>query len=242
MYKTIPPFGHHIYSGTLGGIWLSLVGAVLDHGEESYDEGRKRLAIQNVRVRSDGQATPDALITEYGNKENINALLDLTFNHDEMYDFDVVQSFPPGAASYYKRIKDGKMLHFVVERLGRYPESKKAVIVFPNNKDYKAVLETPGADYLPCIVSIQFRLLDCDGGYIMNTIFNARSIDAFQKANGNFVAMGMLSKIVAKRLTKRLGKPVVVGPLDGMITDAHIYGECFEDAKELMKNVKSVIH
>lgn len=238
MYKNIEPFGFHVYGETLGDAWLDLVAAILHHGDESLDEGRKRISLQNVRIKTKSQVTPDKLITKYGDKKNIKALLDLTFNHDEMYDFDVVQSFPPGAASYYKRIKDGNMLHFVVERLGRYPESKKAVIVFPNNKDYKAVLEAPTADYLPCIVSIQFRLLEVGNGFIMNTIFNARSIDAFQKANGNFVAMGMLSNIVAKRLTKKLGKPVEVGPLDGMVTDAHIYGECLEDAKELIKNAK----
>ncbi|MEA3378882.1 MAG: thymidylate synthase [Nanoarchaeota archaeon] len=130
------------------------------------------------------------------------------------------------------------MIDFVVKRLSMFPESKKAVIVFPNNKDYQAVLAAPKDDYLPCIVSVQFRLLNHGKGFIMNTIFHARSIDAFQKSHGNITAIALLSEEVAKRLEKNLGKPVKVGPLNGMITDAHIYDETIEEAKKVLKAFK----
>jgi len=72
----------------------------------------------------------------------------------------------------------------------------------------------------------------------MNTLFNARSIDAYQKAGGNFAAISLLSKEVAGRLTEKLKTKIWVGPLDGFLTDAHIYQESIEEAKEAIKLYK----
>jgi len=244
MYKLIKPFGHHVWGESIGSMWLSLVKAILDKNKISFDEGRKRIDLQNVRVRSDTQIVPDKLIQKYGNRKNLDSLLKFTFGQKKMYDFDIIPSFPPGSDSYYKRIVDGKMIDFVVRRLSMFPESKKAVIVFPNVNDYKAVLSAPQSDYLPCIISIQFRLVDFIEnqnkrnhikGYILNTIFSARSIDAFQKSYGNFWAIAKLSKLVAEVLSKNLKTKIKVGPLDGLITDAHIYQECLPDALKTIK-------
>jgi thymidylate synthase len=73
----------------------------------------------------------------------------------------------------------------------------------------------------------------------LNTIFNARSIDAYQKAGGNIVAISLLSQEVAKRLEENLKTKIWIGSLDGMITDAHIYQETIDEAKEVIKNYKS---
>lgn len=238
------PFGHQIWGKTLGDMWLGLVKAILDYNLVSFDEGRKRIDLQNVRVKSNTQIIPDLLIQKYGNEENLKLLLGLTFSRKKMVDSDIIPSFSPGARSYYQRIVDGKMLDFVVKRLSMFPESKKAVMVFPDNNDYKAVLAFPKDDYLPCIVSVQFRLVDFVenknirtpiNGYILKTIFMARSLDAFQKAHGNFWAIAKLSKIVADSLSRKLGVKITVGSLDGFITDAHIYEECFQDAKKIIK-------
>jgi len=213
---------------------MDLVRLVLKYGDTTLDEGRSRLSIQNVRFKSENQKISDEFINCFCKKENIDSIIHLTFETEEMYDFDVVPSFSPGAKSYYRRIKDGQMVDFVIKRLTRFPESKKAVMVFPNNDDYQAVLKTPNDDYLPCIVSIQFRLLDSNDGYIMNTVFNARSIDVLQKACGNFVAIKILSQRIANELSKNLNTKVICGPLDGLITDAHIYNECLKEAAQVV--------
>lgn len=132
------------------------------------------------------------------------------------------------------------MLDFVVSRLTEIPESKKAIMSFIRKEDYERVLDKPRDDYLPCITTIQFRLIKMDNqkGYHMNTLFNARSIDAYQKAAGNFVAISMLSAKAAKRLSENLKTPIWLGSLDGIITDAHIYGETEEEARRMIKNYK----
>lgn len=73
------------------------------------------------------------------------------------------------------------MIEFVIERLSLIPESKKAVVVFPTYEDYAAVMRNHRDDYLPCLVSIQFRLLPDGKDYVFHTTFYSRSMDAWQK-------------------------------------------------------------
>jgi len=240
MYVKLEPFGWNIYGETIGGAWLSLVEAINKNGVLTEDEGRKRLSLQNIRIKSATQSLPDSLIEKYGNKKNIDEIINLTFNESVMRDFDVVPSFSPGSKSYYARLKDWGMIDFVVTRLAEIPESKKAIISFVRQEDYQRTLERPKDDYLPCITTVQFRLIKINDkrGYHMNTLFNARSIDAYQKAGGNFAAITLLSEEVAGRLTEKLKTQIWVGPLDGFLADAHIYQESIEEAEEIIKLYK----
>lgn len=238
MYVKLEPFGVCVYGERIGSTWLSLVEAILKNGEESVDEGRRRMSLQNIRIRSSYQYTNDPIIEKYANKKNIQKILDLTFKEPEMYDFDVNPSFSSGSKSYYARIEEGKMVDYVVERLSLIPESKKAVMSFIHWDDYKAVLANPKDDYLPCVTTIQFRLLENDGSFKMNVVFTARSMDAYQKGVGNFIAIATMSKKIAERLEKNLDKKIDIGSLDGIITDAHIYTENIYDAQELLKKYK----
>jgi len=240
MYVKLEPFGYMVFGETIGSVWLSLVEILTKYGELDNDEGRKRLCLQNIRVRSLTQQMPDILIDRYGNKKNVEEIINLTFSEKIMYDFDVVPSFGPGSQSYYARIDSWNMLDFVVKRLSEIPESKKAIMSFVREEDYKRTLDKPKDDYLPCITTIQFRLLKINNkrGWHMNTIFNARSIDAYQKANGNLAAIALLSKKVAEEVEKILKVPVWVGSLDGIITDAHIYKETMDEAKNIIEEYK----
>lgn len=126
-------------------------------------------------------------------------------------------------------------MDFVISRLSEIPESKKAVAVFPTWDDYKAVLDSPRDDYLPCIVSVQFRMQPLRESWILDTIFNARSIDAFQKFYANLWAMAQMSSMVAAGIAENRKEPVVVGSLDGVVADAHIYKETFAAAQDVIK-------
>ncbi|MEK7523109.1 MAG: thymidylate synthase [Patescibacteria group bacterium] len=238
MYVKLEPFGVCVYGERIGSTWLSLVESILKNGEETTDEGRRRISLQNIRIRSSYQNTTDPIIEKYANKKNIQKILDLTFKESEMYDFDVNPSFSRGSKSYYARIEEGKMIDYVVERLSLIPESKKAVMSFIHWDDYKAVLANPKDDYLPCVTTIQFRLLENDGSFKMNVVFTARSMDVYQKGVGNFIAIATMSKNIAERLEKNLIKKIDIGSLDGIITDAHIYTENIYDAQELLKKYK----
>ena len=241
MYQNIYPFGWKIFGESLGEIWLGMMMAILQEGEYSEDEGRKRIALQEVMLKSHTQNLPDTIISKYGNNDNLEELVKLTFEEPKMHDFDVNPSFPAGAKSYYQRLKEGKMIEFVVERLTKYPESKKAVMVFPTYEDYKAVLNAPDADYLPCIVSVHFRIVVKNGRYIMNTMSYARSIDAHQKAHANLVAIAMMTEKICKQLTENLKRDVIPGSFSIWIADAHIYEETEKEARILIEKTRNQV-
>ena len=242
MYIKVEPFGYSVYGELIGSTWLSLVEAVIKNGQLTIDEDRKRYSLQNVRIRSATSSKTDPLITKYANQKSISEIVKLTFNEEIMYDIDITPSFTPGSQSYHARIKNWKMIDFIVKRLTEIPESKKAVMSFIRENDYSSVLDKPKDDYLPCITTIQFRLLKIDDtkGYHMNIIFNARSIDVYQKSVGNLVAIATLGEEIAKRLEINLGVPIWPGSIDGMITDAHIYENTFTDAKKLFESYKMI--
>ena len=242
MYIKIEPFGYAVYGELIGSTWLSLVEVVIKNGQVTMDEGRKRYSLQNIRIRSATSSKTDPLIIKYANQQNIADIVKLTFDEEFMYDIDVTPSFTPGAQSYYTRIKNWKMIDFIVDRLTKIPESKKAVMSFIRKEDYIKVLKNPKDDYLPCVTTIQFRLLKIDNkkGYHMNILFNARSMDAYQKSVGNMVAIAMIGEDVAKRLQKNLGVPLWTGSMDGIITDAHIYDNTIDDAIKLIESYKTI--
>lgn len=225
----------HIFGNTIGETWIDLVEAVVTKGRVCFDEQRKRLALDNVRVKSETQVSADPIVTNFGNREKLEAMLDLTFQKLEMYDCDVTPSFSQGAKSYFQRIKEGKLFDFVVGRLSAIPESKKAVIVFPAREDYEQVLGNMHDDYLPCLVSVQFRLVKSGEQYKLNTTCNFRSMDVFQKGHGNFVALAKMTELLAERISANVGASVNTGYLDGLIVDAHIYENTLEEAKNVLK-------
>lgn len=226
-----PQFGYSVLGDTIGEAWLTAVECVLKNGVFDPDENRGRHALQMLRlkVRTHGQF--DALIERFGNTANIEKMKRLVFESAVMEDFDISPNFRPGAKSYFARLTEGRMIDFVVKRLTEIPESKKAVMVFPTYEDYAKVLESPYNDYLPCIVSLQFRLRnEIEGGYTLNTVFNMRSQDIYQKNVSDLVVFSLLAQEVGRRLSKNLHARVRMGFIDGIITDAHIYQNTYDAA------------
>lgn len=229
-------FGYEVFAPTLGSAWIELLAMVYRKGKEDFDEARRRRALENIRVKSACQTLPDSLIDIYASKENLEAMIGFTFSEDTIRDIDVVKSFHTGAKSYCKRIKEGKMMEFVIERLTRIPESKKAVMVFPTYEDYQAVMNNHGDDYLPCIVAVHFRLAKTGSKLSLNTSFFARSMDVFQKGPGNIISIAMLSETIARELQRRLKTEIGLGFLDGLIADGHIYEESLESVGQVISS------
>ncbi len=230
-------FGYSVLADNIGSSWIDSVDSVLQNGVTSFDEGRMRLCLQSFRIKVNShEYIDDKLVLKYGNQKNIQNILDLTFKDPVMTDIDVNPSFSDGAKSYYARIKEGKMLEFAAKRLSKIPESKKAIIVFPTYEDYTSVLENPWDDYLPCIVSVQFRMVPNggSGSYKLNTVFYARSMDIYQKGLGNIIAIAHMSEIVIENIKKDTGRNIVLGFIEGFIADVHIYSENITEAQEMV--------
>lgn len=235
MIERVQDVGYIVHGKTIGETWLSLVETVLKNGVFELDENRGRFTVPNVRFSSETTIVDDALIKEFGDQSKIDAMKRVVFESDEMVDFDITPSFRSGAKSYKKRLEEGKMVDFVVNRLAKIPESKKAVMVFPTYEDYQAVTDSPWNDYLPCIVALQFRVAkDRHSKLKLNLTLYMRSWDGFQKGAGDLTVICMLADIVREKLESRLNKPIAPGRLDGIVTDIHIYENTYDTAHDVL--------
>lgn len=125
MITKVKNVGYSVYGETLGELWLDIVETILKNGQFELDENRGRFAVRNLRFAA-GIADPDdLLIRKYGDKAKIDAMKRMVFKVDAMEDFDITPSFRNGAKSYKKRLEEGRMMEFVVERLAKIPESKR---------------------------------------------------------------------------------------------------------------------
>lgn len=233
MITKVENVGYSVYGETLGELWLDMVETILKNGQFELDENRGRFAVRNLRFTA-GVANPDdELIKKYGDKAKIDAMKAVVFDSDTMKDFDITPSFRNGAKSYKKRLEEGKMMEFVIERLAKIPESKKAVMVFPTYEDYIAVLNSPWNDYLPCITALQFRVNQRFGKNYLDLTLFMRSWDGFQKGAGDLTVVSMLGSKVRKALEKKLSIKIETGRLDGLVTDVHIYENTYEAAQSV---------
>ena len=234
MIERIENIGYAVYGRTLGETWLQMVETVLKNGNFELDENRGRFAVRNLRFASETTDVEDALIERFGDKSKIEAMKRVVFESDEMVDFDITPSFRNGAKSYKKRLEEGGMVEFVVRRLAKIPESKKAVMVFPTYEDYEAVTTSPWNDYLPCIVALQFRVARRRGSTFLDLTLFMRSWDGFQKGAGDLIVTSMLGDVVRRQLEEKLGIKIAPGRLDGLVTDVHIYENTYEAAQQVI--------
>ena len=233
MITKIENVGFVVYGDTIGKLWLDMIETILKNGIYELDENRGRFAVKNLRFASGIANSTDKLIEKYGDKKKIDAMKKVMFESDVMEDFDITPSFRVGAKSYKKRIEEGKMIDFVVARLSKIPESKKAVMVFPTYEDYEAVLKSPWNDYLPCITALQFRINQRNNKNYLDLTLFMRSWDGFQKGAGDLLVISMLGDIVREKLQKNLNIPIECGRLDGLVTDIHIYENTYQNAQEV---------
>ena len=211
-----------------------MVETVIKNGSFELDENRGRFAVRNLRFASETTDVNDSLIEKYGDQSKIDAMKRVVFESDVMVDFDITPSFRTGAKSYKKRLEEGNMVEFVVNRLAKIPESKKAVMVFPTYEDYEAVTNSPWNDYLPCIVALQFRIAKRQGKHFLDLTLFMRSWDGFQKGAGDLIVVSMIADIVRKQLQDRLNIEISPGRIDGLVTDVHIYENTYENAQQVV--------
>ncbi len=243
MITKIQNIGFAVYGETIGELWLELIEAVLENGVYELDENRGRFTVKNLRFSAGNINPQDVLIDKYGDKKKIETMKKIFFESDVMEDFDITPSFRIGAKSYKKRLEEGRMQEFVIKRLSKIPESKKAVMVFPTYEDYISVLNSPWDDYLPCITALQFRISKRKKELFLDLTLFMRSWDCFQKGAGDLTVICMLAEQIKSELEKNLNTTIGYGRLDGLVTDVHIYENTLDNAQRIFfayKNKKDV--
>ncbi|MCX6724624.1 MAG: thymidylate synthase, partial [Candidatus Shapirobacteria bacterium] len=95
-------------------------------------------------------------------------------------------------------------------------------------------------DEPPCLQRIWCRVLeDPEKGLVLNMDTDWRSRDAYKAAFMNIFALTDLMKVIADKISQKIGKPVSIGRYVDCSNSYHIYGSYFEQFKGFLETVKN---
>ncbi len=139
--------------------------------------------------------------------------------------------------TYHERIEayevpDGRIINqldYVVDALASAPHTRRAQISI-----WKA-WEDAGIHDPACLQRMWFRVF----GDRLLMACHMRSNDAFKASYMNMYAFTDLQRVVAERLTERLGREIVPGQYNHMVDSFHIYGSYFEEMEAFLETVEA---
>jgi thymidylate synthase len=121
----------------------------------------------------------------------------------------------------------------MIEKLSEANYSRRAQAITWNPK------EDPPTYDPPCLQRLWCRVLaDESGGLVLNMNTHWRSRDAYKAAYMNIFALTDLHRVIAERLSEKVGKSVRVGRYVDIVDSFHIYGSYFEEFKGFLKSVE----
>jgi thymidylate synthase (methanogen type) len=195
-----------IITKTIGECWINSIKAVMNHGNDHYDEDVKIKEILGLLVEIEHPLLDDKIINQFGDPNVINRTLDKFSKNVHMPD----RPFTYGACIYDKNGID--QFEWLVNRLLSKRETKSATIC----------LLTPGSQSanLPCLTTIDAKIRNNR----LSLQFFFRSQNIFGRQYANLLALVKLQNDIAKRCSAE------VGTLKGYVASAHIYDYDFEQA------------
>lgn len=120
-------------------------------------------------------------------------------------------------------------IEYVINALAEAPHTRRAQAT-----TWKP-WEDAGIDDPACLQSFWFRIFD--DRLVMRC--RIRSNDAYKAALMNIYAFTELQKLVAERVSERLGRVIRVGQYDHIADSFHIYGSYFEEfTKRFLRNLR----
>lgn len=111
----------------------------------------------------------------------------------------------------------------LVERLARAPHSRRAQAI-----TWIPLLD-PGTDDPPCLQRVWCRVFPHEKGEHLQMHTHWRSRDAYRAAYMNIYGLTALQRLLARRLSRRLGREIAVGPYVDISDSYHIYGASFRE-------------
>jgi len=169
-----------------------------------------------------------------------------------IYDLEVYrQEVIDGIHDSWIAPEEGKWSYTYHERLVNYsvPGEPQAVnqldhivaalAAAPHTRRAQAMLWKPWADagteHPPCLQRLWCRIFDEE--LVMSA--HIRSNDAYKAAFMNMYAFTELQRVIAERLSQRLGRQIQVGQYNHIVDSFHIYGSYFEDFKGFLETLKT---
>lgn len=138
--------------------------------------------------------------------------------------------------TYHERIEayslpDGRVINqldYVIDALAQAPHTRRAQISI-----WKC-WEDAGIHDPACLQRMWFRVFN--GRLVMSC--HMRSNDAFKASYMNMYAFTELQRVVAERLSERLGREIAVGQYNHIVDSYHIYGSYFEEMKAFLRTLE----
>ena len=141
--------------------------------------------------------------------------------------------------TYHERLTafpiEGKridQIEYIIRKLSQTPYSRRAQGITWN----PAI--DPVTDDPPCLQRIWFRLAKTEGGYSLNMNTHWRSRDAYKASFMNIFALTDLQRVMAEKISERLGQKVSVGRYVDISDSFHIYGSYHAEFKNFLKMVR----
>ncbi|MEK6645926.1 MAG: thymidylate synthase [Candidatus Firestonebacteria bacterium] len=143
--------------------------------------------------------------------------------------------------TYHKRLFEYEIegekidqIAYVIERLSKTFYSRRAQAITWNPK-----IDIP-TDDPPCLQRCWFRILEDENkNLVLNMNTHWRSRDAYKAAFMNIFALTDLQKVVAEKISKKIGKKVLVGRYVDMCDSFHIYGSYYNEFKKFLETLKN---
>ncbi len=118
---------------------------------------------------------------------------------------------------------------YIIDKLAEAPHSRRAQAI-----TWKVDVD-PGVEDPACLQRLWFRVF----GDELRLNVHMRSNDAFKASFMNMWAFTDLQRYVAEELSKRLSRPIRVGPYTHIADSFHIYGSYFEEFKGFLHTIQA---
>lgn len=143
--------------------------------------------------------------------------------HKRLFDYQVQEDLQSGSEGPFAGVRQ---IDYIVEKLSQVPHSRRAQAI-----TWMPTLD-PKTDDPPCLQRIWCRLAQGGGAFFLNMNTHWRSRDAYKAAFMNIYALTDLQRILAERISERMGKRVQVGRYVDITDSYHIYGSYRQEVEE----------
>jgi thymidylate synthase len=126
-------------------------------------------------------------------------------------------------------------IDYIINKLSKNHFSRRAqAVIWMPSAD-------PATDDCPCLQRLWLRILKTEEDeLILNMNTHWRSRDAYKAAFMNIYAFTELQRVIAEKISEKIGAEVKVGRYVDITDSYHIYGAYFEEFQDrFLKNVKS---
>lgn len=123
-------------------------------------------------------------------------------------------------------------IDYIVQKLSEVKYSRRAQAITWN------VDIDPPVDDAPCLQRVWCRILG-DDELTLNMNTHWRSRDGYKAAFMNIFALTDLQKIIAEKISEKIGREVKVGRYVDIADSFHIYGSYYDEFKGFLKTVET---